>query len=76
MLQLELEENYEHEEGAPQSTTKPADPTRKTYKHLIYLVPTFSNPSSRTVTLSDRRDLVALARRLDALIISDDIYDY
>jgi DNA-binding transcriptional MocR family regulator len=72
MLQLELEDN----EGAPQLTTKPADPARKTYTHLIFLVPTFSNPSGRTVPLSQRRELVALARRFDALIISDDIYDY
>lgn len=73
MLQLEMEDNNE---GASQPTTKPADPARKTYTHLIYLVPTFSNPSGRTVPLSHRRDLVALARRFDALIISDDIYDY
>jgi DNA-binding transcriptional MocR family regulator len=72
MLQLELKDNR----GAPQPATKPADSARKTYTHLIYLVPTFSNPSGRTVPLSQRRKLVALARRFDALIISDDIYDY
>ncbi|KAJ5654233.1 aminotransferase [Penicillium lividum] len=72
MLEIELEGNQEH----PQPATKPTDPARKIYTHLIYLVPTFSNPSGRTVPLSHRRDLVALARRFDALIISDDIYDY
>ncbi|KAJ5435510.1 aminotransferase [Penicillium cf. griseofulvum] len=79
MMQVELEDNPEYEGAGikcvPQPT-KPADPARKTYTHHIYLVPTFSNPSGRTVPLSHRRDLVALARRFDALIISDDIYDY
>ncbi|KAK2807212.1 hypothetical protein FQN49_008789, partial [Arthroderma sp. PD_2] len=46
------------------------------YRHLIYLVPTFSNPSGRTVPLAHRARLVDLARRFDALIISDDIYDF
>lgn len=57
-------------------TTKPADPTRRIYEQLIYVVPTFSNPSGRTIPLAQRHRLVALARRFDALIISDDIYDH
>ncbi|KAK2612050.1 Valine--pyruvate aminotransferase [Conoideocrella luteorostrata] len=59
-----------------QSTSKPEDLQRKTYAHIIYIVPSFSNPSGRTLPLSHRHQLVSLARRFDALIISDDIYDY
>ncbi|KAK9365107.1 pyridoxal phosphate-dependent transferase [Lipomyces kononenkoae] len=49
---------------------------RKLYRHVIYCVPTFSNPSGRIMTLSRRRELVRLARRYDALIIADDVYDF
>ena len=59
-------------EGKP---LKPDAPYRKIYSHVIYVVPTFSNPSGRTMTLSCRQKLVALARKYDALIIADDIYD-
>lgn len=60
----------------PPRTAKPTDPARKYYRHLIYLVPTFSNPTGRTVPLAQRHCLVDLARRFDALVISDDIYDH
>jgi DNA-binding transcriptional MocR family regulator len=46
------------------------------YKHIIYCVPSFSNPTGRCMTLSCREDLVLLAREFDALIISDDVYDF
>lgn len=57
------------------ATAKPNDPLRKTYQHVIYVVPTFSNPSGATMPLHCRQRLVDLARRYDVLIISDDIYD-
>lgn len=47
----------------------------KIYRHVIYLVPTFSNPSGKTMSLESRRRLVRLARKHDALLISDDVYD-
>ena len=47
----------------------------KIYKHIIYAVPTFSNPSSKTMSLRRREELVRLAREYDALIITDDVYD-
>lgn len=50
-------------------------PWNKFYKQVIYAVPTFSNPSSRTMSLRRRKELVALAREYDALIITDDVYD-
>ncbi|PYH45641.1 aminotransferase-like domain-containing protein [Aspergillus saccharolyticus JOP 1030-1] len=55
---------------------KPARPWRKIYKHVIYATPTFSNPSTLTLSLSDREQLVRLAREFDALIITDDVYDF
>ncbi|KAK2015108.1 aminotransferase [Colletotrichum eremochloae] len=48
----------------------------KIYKYVIYLVPTFSNPNGKTLSLQLRKDLVILARRYDALIVSDDVYDF
>ena len=46
------------------------------YKHIIYAVPSFSNPTGRCMTLRCRRDLVLLAREFDALVICDDVYDF
>ncbi|PYH99441.1 PLP-dependent transferase [Aspergillus ellipticus CBS 707.79] len=54
---------------------KPSRPWGKIYKHVIYATPTFSNPSTLTMSLSDREKLVRLAREFDALIITDDVYD-
>ncbi|KIX04497.1 uncharacterized protein Z518_05367 [Rhinocladiella mackenziei CBS 650.93] len=50
-------------------------PWRKIYKHVIYAVPTFANPSGRIMSLGHRQDLVRLARKYDALIVTDDVYD-
>ncbi|TDZ32555.1 Uncharacterized protein C8035_v011584 [Colletotrichum spinosum] len=47
----------------------------KIYRHVVYLIPTFSNPSGRTMTAENRRKLVLLARKHDALLVSDDVYD-
>ncbi|KAB8232889.1 aminotransferase-like domain-containing protein [Aspergillus alliaceus] len=54
----------------------PKRPYRKTYTHVIYCVPTYSNPSGTTMPLSRRKALVRLARKYDALIVSDDVYDF
>lgn len=54
---------------------KPPRPWSKIYKHIVYAVPTFSNPSTRIMSLRRRESLVRLAREYDALIISDDVYD-
>ncbi|KAL2810067.1 pyridoxal phosphate-dependent transferase [Aspergillus granulosus] len=55
---------------------KPPRPYRKLYRHIIYCVPTFSNPSGRIMSLPRRQALVRLARKYDALIIADDVYDF
>lgn len=55
---------------------KPQRPYAKYYRHVIYCVPTFSNPSSRTLPLDRRIELVQLAREFNALVICDDVYDF
>lgn len=55
---------------------KHVGPDRKLYRHLIYCVPTSSNPSGKTMSLRRRQALVKLAQKHDALIISDDVYDF
>lgn len=48
---------------------------RKIYRHVVYAVPTFANPSGKVMSLERREALVRLARRHDALIVADDVYD-
>ncbi|KAF4121454.1 Aspartate/methionine/tyrosine aminotransferase [Geosmithia morbida] len=48
----------------------------KIYKYIIYVVPTFSNPGGNCMSVQKRKDLVCLARDYDALIVSDDVYDF
>ncbi|KAI0006790.1 pyridoxal phosphate-dependent transferase [Xylariaceae sp. FL0662B] len=55
---------------------KDPGPDRKIYRHVIYCVPSFSNPSGRTMSLRRREGLVRLAREHDALVICDDVYDF
>ncbi|KAI8304090.1 hypothetical protein K4K59_012909 [Colletotrichum sp. SAR11_240] len=64
-------------------TREPPDPafvstvaSPKVYRHVIYVVPTFSNPSAKVMSLRRRKQLVELARQTDALIIADDVYDW
>lgn len=60
----------------PMQRFKSARPWRKIYRHIIYAVPTFANPSSRTMSMRRREQLVQLAREYDALVIADDVYDF
>lgn len=62
--------------GATEPVYKPERARAKVYKHVVYCVPTFGNPSSRTMTLQRRQQLVRLARRFDALLVADDVYDF
>ena len=50
-------------------------PKRKIYRYVIYLVPTYSNPSGSTMTYDQRIHLINLARKHDMLILCDDVYD-
>lgn len=54
---------------------KPARPWRKIYKYIIYAVPTFANPSTKIMSLHHREQLVRIARKYDALLVTDDVYD-
>lgn len=65
----------EGKEGA-RPRYKPERKRAKVYKHVIYCVPTFANPSSRTMSLDRRKELVRLAREFDALVVCDDVYDF
>lgn len=69
---LEESEKEEHP-AAPSTKTHARYP--KLYKHIIYAVPTFANPSGKTMSLRRREELVRLARRYDALVVTDDVYD-
>ncbi|KAK5998125.1 hypothetical protein PT974_00497 [Cladobotryum mycophilum] len=55
---------------------KAPGPYRKLYRHIIYAVPTCANPSGKTMSLHRRVGLVKLARKYNALIICDDVYDF
>lgn len=70
----EMLRGAEKDEGMKEAVKTPS-PWGKFYKNIIYCVPTFSNPSGKTMTLSNRQKLVQIARKYDALIITDDVYD-
>ncbi|KAI1261075.1 PLP-dependent transferase [Xylariaceae sp. FL1019] len=74
ILDLEAKTQKERSQAGEQRYKK-AGPHRKIYKHIIYCVPSFSNPSGRTMSLGRRKGLVDLARKYDALVICDDVYD-
>ncbi|KAI8906738.1 putative aminotransferase [Gorgonomyces haynaldii] len=46
----------------------------KKFSRLLYLVPTFSNPTGGSLSLEKRRKLVELAEEYDMLVVCDDIY--
>ena len=58
-----------------QMGTKPTRSGRRIYRHVIYAVPTFANPSGKVMSVARRESLVRLARKHDALIVTDDVYD-
>ncbi|KAH8893297.1 PLP-dependent transferase [Thozetella sp. PMI_491] len=60
--------------GVPSKTTSNGYP--KLYRHVVYMVPTFSNPSGKTMSVLNRRRLVELARTFDVLLVTDDVYDF
>ncbi|KAK0637116.1 pyridoxal phosphate-dependent transferase [Bombardia bombarda] len=72
--------NNDDESGNPkpgqQQPYKSPLPDRKLYRHVIYVVPTCANPSGKTMSLRRREGLVRLARKYDALVICDDVYDF
>ncbi|THV48237.1 hypothetical protein BGAL_0260g00070 [Botrytis galanthina] len=75
-LERVMKEAGEEDSGVEPIKDSKSRPWGKIYKNIIYCVPTFSNPSGKTMTLSCRTSLVKLARKYDALIITDDVYDF
>ena len=73
--QIKVSEDEARAAGNLQPKFKPYRPWRKIFRHVIYLVPTFANPSGRVTSLRRREALVRLAREYDALIVTDDVYD-
>ncbi|KXJ95646.1 pyridoxal phosphate-dependent transferase [Microdochium bolleyi] len=73
--QAENSSNSERTGHGQQPLYKDPYPYRKIYRHVIYCVPTFANPSGKTMSLRRRRRLVELAREHDALVVCDDVYD-
>ncbi|KAM7190749.1 pyridoxal phosphate-dependent transferase [Rhypophila sp. PSN 637] len=63
-------------DGCETPKYKDPSPDRKIYRHIIYAVPTCANPSGKSMSLRRRQALVNLARKYDALIICDDVYDF
>lgn len=74
-LRSELAKGEDHAQPT-RPIYKPVREHAKVYRHVIYCVPSFANPSSRTMSLRRRKDLVHLAQEYDALVISDDVYDF
>lgn len=72
---IETSEQNAIAEGNLEPKLKTMYPWRKIYKHIIYAVPTFANPSGKIMSLERREQLVRIARKYDALIITDDVYD-
>ena len=76
VLRQELEAAEAAREGNSRPAYKPPRPWRKIYKYVIYATPTFSNPSTKIMSLDHRQGLVRLAREYDALVVTDDVYDF
>ncbi len=47
---------------------------KQEHPKLVYLVPTFQNPTGRTIPLERRKRIAEIARNTDTLIIEDDPY--
>ncbi|KAJ5119947.1 hypothetical protein N7448_010616 [Penicillium atrosanguineum] len=77
--QIEVVDQQEYANTSPSKQTenlKGPPQYEKLYRHVIYLVPTFSNPSAKTYTIKRREALIRLARETDALVVTDDCYDF
>lgn len=67
---------YEASQNGVYHEIKPSSQYGKIFRHILYLTPTFSNPSAKTMSIPVREQLLSLAREYDILIISDDVYDF
>ncbi|CCE61290.1 hypothetical protein TPHA_0A02080 [Tetrapisispora phaffii CBS 4417] len=70
-----IEENCNDDFAVLRNPLKAEQDQKKIYRYVIYLIPTYSNPSSHTYNMETRVALIDLARKYDMLIITDDVYD-
>ncbi|CAH0034183.1 unnamed protein product [Clonostachys rhizophaga] len=75
VLEEKMRQFEEQDEQGEKIPVKEPGPHRKFYHHIIYVVPTCANPSGKTMPVKRREGLVRLARKFDALVICDDVYD-
>jgi len=47
---------------------------KKHHPKMVYLVPTFQNPTGRTIPLERRKEIARIAQETDTLVIEDDPY--
>lgn len=76
-LRVELSKfEVEAKQNGTFTAAKPSNLYQKVYRHILYLTPTFSNPSAKTMSVEVRKQLLALAREHDILLIADEVYDF
>lgn len=51
-----------------------AEAAQRTGARVAYLVPTLQNPTTSVMSLKRREDIIEIARRLNLIIIEDDVY--
>ena len=60
--------------GTKRSEVESPEGMSLTSAKFIYVIPDFNNPTGKTLTLEERKEIVALARELDILIVEDSPY--
>lgn len=77
MESLEMEINLAEESQKPggcATRLSSSGQFARQYAGLVFVVPTFGNPTGATLPDERRRRLVTLARRHNLLVLSDDVY--
>ena len=69
-----VENEVDHKVKDPIVTLTDSKDSRKKFKYLLYLVPTFSNPTGVTTSLERRLKLIEIAKEYDILVVCDDVY--
>jgi DNA-binding transcriptional MocR family regulator len=53
----------------------PPAPAGRRFRAMLYLIPTFNNPTGRVLPDRRRRDIIDIARKNNLLVVCDDVYD-
>jgi 2-aminoadipate transaminase len=61
--------------AAAAARPRPSAPSSTGFEGLVYVVPTYGNPTGRTLSAARRRRLVELAYRHQLLVVCDDVYN-